>query len=167
MSQAEFEQTFGLNNLLHHYEFLAQENEWRCERVSDELLILVIEGHWRIYTISLKINYQAKAIQLTCSFDLNFQTNRERKLYQLINLINQRNPNGFFFVSEEYNQGVLRNQIPLIALPQIQQQTLSQFLQDSVFLCDCYFPSMQMVNYGEDDFEIALEMAIGEVAGNA
>jgi|GEM_PF-1565404 len=167
MSQSEYDQSVGLNELLCFYEFLAEENEWRYERVNNNLVLMVIEGNWRIYTLSVSVNQQNKIMQLTCSFDLNPRKNREKKLYQIINRINHRTPSGTFFVCDEFEQCVFRDQIPLIAMPQIKWKNLSGLLNYAVNSCDQYFPALQLVNYGEDNIDLALAMAITEVMGTA
>ena len=167
MSESARDWSTSYSDLFYFYEFLAEENDWRFEWVDDDLALIVIEGNWRIYTISVALNHQDKVMHLACSFDLKPRKKREPKLHMLLNRINRRSPSGVFFLCSDYDKVVYRDQMQLYALERIEWRNLERLLTLAVSNCEKYFPAMQMVNYGENDMDLALKMAITEVLGTA
>lgn len=161
-SVEELRVVFG-HNPLNHVERHAGNQHWNFERVGDDILVLIIDGQWRIFTLALYWSHEDECLRFTCSYDLEVVEGRELELLRVVNCLNGSSYAGIYCLHESEGRVSYRTAMT-------DQASTTDFLgaiNEIVEWCDQCYPAFQMVNIGQSDADEAVGIATLEVAGHA
>ena len=154
-------------NPLNFVEELAELQKWDYDRLDGDQIVLVVEGQWRIFSLTLSWDHVFESLRLMCSFDLKPQQGKELELLRVFNLVNEQCWIGGFTLWSEHDLAVFRCNILFSDCTRTSNRFIEQIVNESVECCDRFYPAFQMVNIGHSVAGDAVNMAITEVAGNA
>ena len=71
-------------------ESLATHHEWDFDRVADDQIAMAIEGQWRTYSVTLAWSSYDETLRMICTFDMDPPRDGREKLFEMLNLVNDR-----------------------------------------------------------------------------
>lgn len=148
-------------------ELLAEHHDWDFDRVSDEQIAMALEGVWRTYSISLAWCSRDETLRLMCTFDLDPPKEREDALYRALDLANDRCWTGAFTLWREQNLMVWRYGLNLVGGATASADQINAMLTAAIAACERFYPAFQLVCWGDENPEIAMEIAMTEAYGRA
>ncbi|PZO63316.1 MAG: diacylglyceryl transferase [Paracoccus denitrificans] len=148
-------------------ESVASQREWQFDRLADDEIAMVIEGQWRSYSLTLAWSAREEVLRLICTFDLDPPAGRIPQLYELLNLVNDQVwDGGFTFWAPEklmaWRYGLVLTGDHIAGPEQIDQMIASAFEG-----CERFYPSFQLVAWGDSAPKDAVNIAITEAYGRA
>lgn len=148
-------------------ETLATSNAWDFDRISDEQIAMAIEGSWRTYSMTLAWSAYEETLRSICTFDLDPPKEKWPELYKALNHANDKVWTGSFSFWEEQKLMVYRYGLNLVGEATASTAQIDAILQSSVTACERFYPAFQLVCWGDDTAENALEIALTEAFGRA
>ncbi len=148
-------------------EELAMLNSWDFNRITADKIIMNVEALWRNYILTLAISEKDKILKLVCSFEIKASKQSLNKIYETLNIINDRIWAGAFtYLPSEniiiYKYGLLLNQDYDLTDTQV-----DQMLSDALTNCECFYPSLQKVVWGGTSPSEAIGIAMMRTQGEA
>ena len=148
-------------------EAYALARQHRFVRLHDHEIEVVIDGSWRTYTPILAWDPDAMSFHVRCSFRLTVRQDRLSEILVALNLMNDRNRTGALTLRAGENCVSFRHGIALDDERGITVAQVEEMVQESVDMCERYYPALLMVNRGGLDAQQALLAAIPETIGIA
>ena len=148
-------------------ETLAERREWEFDRVGDDQIAMALEGAWRTYSLSLAWNAQDETLRLFCTFEMQPP---EEKLAELAILLDKANDliwTGCFNLWPDQGLMVFRYGLTLAGDAAPTPEQIDAMLRGAVMAAERFYPAFQLVAWGDDDAETALEIAMAEAVGRA
>ena len=90
-------------------EDLVRENQWMCDRASDDELLVEVSGRWCDYRMFFVWREQVKALYFTCSLDMKVVPEKRREINDLLSQINERMWFGHFELCSEAGTPMFRH----------------------------------------------------------
>lgn len=145
--------------------------DWPCERIGEDELLVSVKGNWCDYQISITWRPDMETLHFACTFDANLGkdgTTRARKLElsHLLALINEQLMLGHFDLWQEESAMVYRHGL-LLHGGQTGPEQCEALLQIAVDTCERFFPAFQFVLWGGKSAEEAIEASLIETQGEA
>lgn len=147
-------------------EKIATQNDWGCDRSSDDELTLVVAGSWAEYHISINWRGELETMHIACAFDLKVPDQRVNEVYRLIAQVNEQLWLGHFdYWSQEgivlYRHGAALH--GAILTPQQAQAMLGAALE----ACERYYQAFQFCVWAGKPAREALASTMFETEGQA
>lgn len=148
-------------------ESVANHHAWDFDRVADDQIAVEVEGQWRSYSITLAWSAREEVLRLICTFDMDPPAERLPELYETLNLTNDQVWNGSFTFWPAQKLMVWRYGLVLAgdAIASIEQ--IDAMIGSAVDGCERFYPSFQMVAWGNSTPTAALDIAISQAYGRA
>ncbi|MGR3500755.1 YbjN domain-containing protein [Pseudaestuariivita sp.] len=148
-------------------ETLASHHDWDFDRIGDDQIAMAVEGQWRTYSVTLAWSAFDQTLRLVCTFDMEPPADKLPGLYELLNLVNDRCWCGAFTWWEEQKLMVFR--YGLVAgdeqFPSADQ--IDTMINAAVMSAERYYPALQLVTWGDQSPQQAIEIAMTEAYGRA
>ena len=148
-------------------QYLAQHQQWKFDRLCEDQISMVIEGAWRHYDLTLAWSAQDETLRLIAVFDLDAPDERMSLLYELLNHVNDQSWSGNFSYWDAQGLMSFRYGLTLSGEVVATQEQIETILCNAVGQCERYYPSFQLICWGDETPESAMQMAIGQTCGNA
>ncbi|WP_380053540.1 YbjN domain-containing protein [Falsihalocynthiibacter sp. SS001] len=148
-------------------ESLAEHHEWEFERVADDQIAMAVEGQWRTYSITLSWSNQDETLRVLCTFEMEPPEDKLSKLYEALNLVNDGCWNGSFTYWHDQRLMVYRYGLVLSGGQQVAPAQINTLVQAAVMSSERYYPAFQLVNWGDQSPDQAIQIAIAEAYGRA
>ena len=148
-------------------ETLAAHHDWDFDRVTDDQIAMAVEGQWRTYSITLAWSPYDETLRLICTFEMDPPEERVSALYDTLNRTNDMVWSGAFTYWREQRLMVWRYGLSLAGGQIAGAEQIDRMITEAVTSAERFYPAFQLVCWGNDSPERALEMAMGHAFGRA
>lgn len=148
-------------------ETVAHQYEWDFDRVADDQIAMVVEGQWRSYSLTLAWSARDEVLRLICTFDMDPPAEREGDLFELLNLTNDQVWDGSFTFWTEQRLMVWRYGLVLNGESLASPEQINRMIRSAIENAERYYPSFQLVCWGDTEPSAALDIAMAEAYGRA
>ena len=148
-------------------ETLAEHNAWDFDRVGDDQIAMAIEGVWRTYSLTLAWSDYDETLRLVCAFDMDPPADTLPALYHAIERANDRCWSGAFTLWREQKLMAFRYGLILTGGAGASPDQIVEIVGRAVNAAERFFPAFQLVCWGGEAPERALDVAMTEAFGRA
>jgi hypothetical protein len=148
-------------------ETLAEHHEWDFDRVTDDQIAMAVEGQWRTYSLTLAWSAHDETLRLICTFELDPPAEKLPGLYEVVNKANDLVWTGAFTFWTEQRLMVWRYGLVLTGNHIAGPEQIDRMISQAVLAAERFYPAFQLVTWGDDSPEKALDVAIAEAYGRA
>lgn len=148
-------------------EAVAAHHDWDFDRMADDQIAMVVEGQWRSYSLTLAWSAREEVLRLICTFDMDPPADRLPLLYETLNLANDQVWDGGFTFWSQQRLMVWRYGLVLAGDSVASTEQIDQMIGSALIACERFYPSFQMVGWGNSSPSAALDIALGEAYGRA
>ncbi|HZA01635.1 MAG TPA: YbjN domain-containing protein [Hyphomicrobiaceae bacterium] len=147
-------------------EEVANNQDWVCERASEDELTLVVAGRWTDYHVSLNWRVDLEALHLACAFDFKVPDNRLGEVYRLVAQINEQLWLGHFDVWTQEGLIMFRQGLMLNGSIATTRQC-EALLKAALEACERYYQAFQFVVWAGKESREALVSTMFQTEGQA
>lgn len=148
-------------------EDLASHHQWDFERISEEQIIMTVEGQWRNYALTLAWSAFDETLRLICTFDMEPPEAKLPRLYELLNSVNDQCWAGGFTYWADQQVMVYRYGLVLTGGHVASPDQIDTMVGAAVLSAERYYPAVQLVVWGDQTPAAAMQVAIAEAYGRA
>ncbi|MEW2917494.1 YbjN domain-containing protein [Ruegeria sp. ANG10] len=148
-------------------EHIAEHHDWDFDRIGDDQIAMAVEGQWRTYSITLAWSNYDETLRMVCSFEMEPPSDREAKLYELLNKMNDQCWAGAFTYWANQKLMVYRYGLVLAGGQMASPDQIDTMITAAVLSAERYYPAIQLVTWGNRTPEDAMQVAIAEAYGRA
>ena len=148
-------------------ENLATHHEWDFDRIADDQIAMAVEGQWRSYSITLAWSDYDETLRLICSFEMEPPREKLPQLYEALNVVNDQCWSGAFTYWAEQKLMVYRYGLVLAGGQMANAEQIDTLIGAAVLSAERYYPAFQLVVWGDQSPQQALQVAIAEAYGRA
>lgn len=148
-------------------ETLAEHHAWDFDRVADDQIAMAVEGQWRTYSITLAWSDQDETLRLICTFEMEPPDEKLPQLFEALNSVNDRCWAGAFTYWNEQRLMVYRYGLVLSGGQMAGPEQISTMIEAAVKSAERFYPAFQLVVWGDQPVEQAMQVAIAEAYGRA
>lgn len=148
-------------------EHVAEHYRWDFDRIHDDQIAMSVEGQWRTYAITLAWSAIDQTLRLICTFEMEPPKHRMPALYEALNTINDQCWAGQFTWWDEQSMMVYRYGLVLSGDLTPGPEQVDTMINAAVQACERYYPAIQLVTWGEQSPQKAVEVAMCEAYGRA
>jgi hypothetical protein len=148
-------------------ETLAEHYDWDFDRVTEDQIAMAVEGQWRTYSITLAWSPQDETLRLLCTFELDPPEDRVPALLDVLNRTNDMVWAGAFTWWREQRLMVWRYGLVLAGGQVAGPEQIDRLIGHAVSAAERFYPAFQLVSWGDDSPERAMDVAIAEAYGRA
>lgn len=148
-------------------ETLAAHHAWEFDRVADDQIAMAVEGQWRTYSITLAWSEHDETLRLICTFEMEPPDEKLPHLYEALNAVNDRCWAGAFTYWNEQRLMVYRYGLVLAGGQTAGPEQISTMITAAVEAAERYYPAFQLVVWGDQPVDQAMQVAIAQGYGRA
>ena len=148
-------------------ETLAEHHAWEFDRIADDQIAMAVEGQWRTYSITLAWSAYDETLRLICTFEMEPPEERLPALYEGLNAINDRCWAGGFAYWNAQRLMTYRYGLVLAGGQSVLPEQIDRLIGTAVVAAERYYPAFQLVVWGDQTPEQAMQVAIAEAYGRA
>ena len=148
-------------------ETLAEHHDWEFDRVTDDQIAMAVEGQWRTYSITLAWSGYDETLRLICTFEMDPPEDKLANLYEVLNRTNDMVWSGAFTWWREQKLMVWRYGLVLTGGQMASPEQIDRLIGQAVSASERFYPAFQLVSWGDDSPEKAMQVAIAEAYGRA
>ena len=148
-------------------EHIAEHHEWDFDRIADDQIAMAVEGQWRTYSITLAWSGFDETLRMICTFEMQPPKEKLGALFEVLNSINDQCWAGAFTFWQDHNLMVYRYGLVLSGGQIASPEQIDTLISSAVSSAERYFPALQLVVYGDQPPQQALQVAIAEAYGRA
>lgn len=148
-------------------ETLAEHHAWDFDRVADDQIAMAIEGQWRTYSITLAWSPYDETLRLVCSFEMDPPRDKLPALFETLNAANDKCWAGAFTLWPEQKLMVYRYGLVLTGGEVAGSNQINQLVNIAVSACERFYPAFQLVCWGDETPDAAMQVAIKQAYGTA
>ena len=148
-------------------EHIAEVHDWDFDRVADDQIAMAVEGQWRTYSITLAWSGYDETLRLSCTFEMEPPADRMAEVYETLNRTNDMCWAGAFTYWDEQKLMVYRYGLVLSGGHVASAEQIDTMIRAAVMSAERYYPAFQLVAWGGQSPEEAMDIAIWEAYGRA
>jgi len=148
-------------------ETLAEHHDWDFDRVTDDQIAMAVEGQWRTYSITLAWSGYDETLRLICTFEMDPPDARLPALYEALNRTNDMVWSGAFSFWREQRLMVWRYGLSLAGGQIAGPEQIDRMITDAVTAAERFYPAFQLVCWGDESPEKAMDVAMARAYGRA
>ncbi|MGB0608302.1 MAG: YbjN domain-containing protein [Paracoccaceae bacterium] len=148
-------------------EHIAEHHEWDFDRIADDQIAMAVEGQWRTYSITLAWSGFDETLRMICTFEMQPPKEKLGALFEVLNSINDQCWAGAFTFWQDHNLMVYRYGLVLSGGQIASPEQIDTLISSAVSSAERYYPALQLVVYGDQPPQQALQVAIAEAYGRA
>lgn len=148
-------------------ETLATRHEWDFDRVADDQIAMALEGQWRTYSVTLAWSSSDETLRMICAFDMDPPAESMGKLYETLNLANDKCWAGAFSFWAEQKMMVYRYGLVLAGDQLASPEQIACMVETAILASERYYPAFQLACWGSQSPSEAIQVAIAEGFGRA
>lgn len=146
---------------------LAEECSWDFDRVGEDQIAVAVEGAWRTYSLSMNWSGHESMVRVLCTLELNPPEERLDPFFSLLNLVNDQIWSGSFTLWRQQGLLSFRSGLTLAGEAHATPEQIECLFHNALGLCERFYPAFQLVAFGDEEPEKAIEIAIEEAYGTA
>lgn len=148
-------------------EHIAEVHDWDFDRVADDQIAMAVEGQWRTYSITLAWSPADETLRLISTFEMEPPKDTLPALYEALNFANDACWAGAFTYWAAQKLMVWRYGLLLTGDQVASPEQISTAIRVAVSAAERYYPAFQLVAWGGQTPEEAMDIAISEAYGRA
>lgn len=148
-------------------ETLAESHDWDFDRVTDDQIAMAVEGQWRTYSITLAWSAYDETLRLISTFEMDPPAEKLPALYEVLNRANDMVWSGAFTFWAEQRLMVWRYGLVLAGNQIATPEQIDRLIGQAVTAAERFYPAFQLVAWGDDSPERALDVALTDAYGRA
>ena len=148
-------------------EHIAEHHDWEFDRVADDQIAMAVEAQWRTYSITLAWSPQDETLRLICTFEMDPPKNRLPALYETLNATNDQCWAGAFSYWEAQKLMVWRYGLVLAGEQAASAEQIDTMIRAAVLSAERFYPAFQLVVWGNETPDEAMQVAMTEAYGRA
>lgn len=148
-------------------ETLAESHDWDFDRVTDDQIAMAVEGQWRTYSVTLAWSAHDETLRLISTFEMDPPSEKLPALYELLNRANDMVWSGAFTFWAEQRLMVWRYGLVLAGNQIATPEQIDRLISQAVTAAERFYPAFQLVSWGDDSPERALDVALTDAYGRA
>ncbi|MEM6638029.1 MAG: YbjN domain-containing protein [Pseudomonadota bacterium] len=148
-------------------ETLAEHHDWDFDRIAEDQIAMAVEGQWRTYSLTLAWSGYDETLRLICTFEMEPPEARCAALFETINAVNDRTWTGAFSFWAEQKLMVYRYGLVLTGGQIASPEQIDRMIGGAVMASERFYPAFQLVTWGDQTPEAAMQVAIAEAYGRA
>ena len=148
-------------------EHLAEHHDWDFDRVGDDQIAMAVVGQWRTYSITLAWSPRDETLRLVCTFEMEPPEHRMAELHEALNRTNDMCWAGAFSYWNDQRLMVYRYGLILAGGQMATADQINTMIKTSVLASERFYPAFQLVAWGDQPVEEAMDVAIAEAYGRA
>ena len=148
-------------------EHIAEHHEWDFDRIADDQIAMAVEGQWRTYSITLAWSGFDETLRMICTFEMQPPKEKLGALFEVLNSINDQCWAGAFTFWQDHSLMVYRYGLVLSGGQIASPEQIDTLISSAVSSAERYYPALQLVVYGDQPPQQALQVAIAEAYGRA
>ncbi|HQY44193.1 MAG TPA: YbjN domain-containing protein [Paracoccaceae bacterium] len=148
-------------------ETLAESHDWDFDRVTDDQIAMAVEGQWRTYSVTLAWSAHDETLRLISTFEMDPPAEKLPALYELLNRANDMVWSGAFTFWAEQRLMVWRYGLVLAGNQIATPEQIDRLISQAVTAAERFYPAFQLVAWGDDSPERALDVALTDAYGRA
>jgi hypothetical protein len=148
-------------------EHIAEVHDWDFDRVADDQIAMAVEGQWRTYSITLAWSHSDETLRLICTFEMDPPKECLPALYETLNATNDMCWAGAFTYWSAQKLMVWRYGLLLGGGQLASAEQISTAIGVAVSAAERFYPAFQLVAWGGQSPEEAMDIAIAEAYGRA
>lgn len=148
-------------------EHIAEHHDWEFDRITDDQIAMAVEGQWRTYSITLALSPRDETLRLICSFEMEPPEETLPQLYETLNRSNDMCWTGGFTYWVAQRLMVYRYGLVLSGGQGVSAEQLDRLIATAVAACERFYPAFQLVAWGGQTPQEAMNVAIAEAYGRA
>lgn len=148
-------------------EHIAEVHDWDFDRVADDQIAMAVEGQWKTYSITLAWSAHDETLRLICTFEMDPPQEARGALYETLNATNDMCWAGAFTYWSAQKLMVWRYGLLLAGGQTASAEQISTAISVAVSAAERFYPAFQLVAWGGQSPEEAMEIAIAEAYGRA
>lgn len=154
-------------NPLDLIEEIADNNEWRQQRLSPEDLVVELDGEWGIYKMGLSWHEDINQFAISIYFDLYFGTKADKGMFELMNDINRKISIGHIEYCQDLFKPTYRYNMLVQNAGALTHDYIEDLLEKIFAECDRFHPVLSGFLYKDLSVNAAMKYAILEIHGHA
>lgn len=155
------------HNPLDMLEEMVVANEWPFDRVSEDEMVVEINGRWCEYRLYFMWQTEVSAMQFSCQFDMKVPAGRKAAVNELLGEINPKMWLGHFDVCLEQSTPMFRQTTLLRGARGASAEQLEDLMDIALSECERFYPAFQFVIWGGKSPAEAVSAAILDTVGEA
>ncbi len=148
-------------------EHIAEHHDWDFDRVGDDQIAMAVEAQWRTYSITLAWSPQDETLRLICTFEMDPPEDRLPALFEALNATNDLCWAGAFSYWEAQKLMVWRYGLVLAGDQSASPEQIDTMIRAAVLSAERFYPAFQLVVWGNESPEDAMQVAMAEAYGRA
>ena len=148
-------------------ETLAEIYAWEFDRIGEDRISMLIEGQWRMYSVTLAWSQFEESLCLFSTFDIEPPENRLGVLHEALNLAIEQCRVGSFTYWAKEKLINYRYVLILDGNAEASSEQISKMLENAINLSERFYPAFQLVCWGDRSPKSAMQIAITEAIGHA
>ncbi|MEL7150333.1 MAG: YbjN domain-containing protein [Pseudomonadota bacterium] len=148
-------------------EHIAEHHDWDFDRVADDQIAMAVEAQWRTYSITLAWSPQDETLRLICTFDMDPPKERLPALFETLNSTNDMCWAGAFSFWDAQKLMVWRYGLVLAGEQSASAEQIDTMIRAAVLSAERFYPAFQLVVWGNETPEDAMQVAMVEAYGRA
>ena len=148
-------------------ESVAAHHDWDFDRLAQDQISMAVQGQWRSYALTLAWSAHDAVLRLICSFDLDPPADRLPLIYETLNLANDQVWDGGFSFWSRQRLMVWRYGLVLAGEAAPSTDQVDRMIANALMSSERFYPSFQLVAWGNSSPAAALDIALGEAYGRA
>ncbi len=148
-------------------EHIAEHHDWDFDRVADDQIAMAVEAQWRTYSITLAWSPQDETLRLICTFDMDPPQDRLPALYETLNATNDLCWAGAFSYWQAQKLMVWRYGLVLAGEQSASAEQIDTMIRAAVLSAERFYPAFQLVVWGNEAPDDAMQVAMAEAYGRA
>jgi len=148
-------------------EHIAEHHDWDFDRVADDQIAMAVEAQWRTYSITLAWSPQDETLRLICTFDMDPPKERLPALFETLNSTNDMCWAGAFSFWDAQKLMVWRYGLVLAGEQSASAEQIDTMIRAAVLSAERFYPAFQLVVWGNEAPEDAMQVAMAEAYGRA
>ena len=148
-------------------ETVAAHHDLDFDRLAEDQIAMAVEGQWRSYSLTLAWSPREEVLRLICTFDMDPPADRMAQVHEVLNLANDQVWDGAFTYWAQQRLMVWRYGLVLTGGAVASAEQIDQMIRNALSGCERFYPSFQLVGWGNTTPQAALDIALGEAYGRA
>lgn len=148
-------------------ETMAEERAWDFDRIAEDQIAMAIDGSWRTYSVTLAWSPREEALRLICAFEMAPPARRLAAMHTVMGLANDICWSGAFVLWREQKLMGYRYSLNLAGGAHATEAQIQDMVRTAVSACERFYPAFQLVAWGGEKPERAVQVAMAEAYGRA
>ncbi len=148
-------------------EHIATHHDWDFDRVGDDQIAMAVEGQWRTYSVTLAWSGVDEVLRIICSFEMEPPAEALPALMEGLNATNDKIWEGAFSFWRDQNLMVYRYGLLLAGGQVAAPDQVDRMIHTAVTAAERFYPAFQLMVWGGQTAEQALQVAMTEAYGHA